>query len=126
MNEFDESKHQRDKDGKFKKKGAGDSKHNATKKKGMLRLGLQFFTEKAILTQTEDEIKSGIESLKAIREWHEYKIAHPWEFFSDWDKMSEREQKGRLWTWQKEIRNHTNGIKDRIEELRKRGVEYEE
>ena len=58
MNEFDESKHPRDKDGKFKKKDAGDSKSNATEKKGMLRLGLQFFTEKAILTQTEDEIKS--------------------------------------------------------------------
>ncbi len=111
--------------GRYVSVGAGDNKADS-EKKGMFRLGLQFFTEKAILNQTEDEIKSGIESLKAVREWHKYKIAHPWEFFSNWDKMSEIEQKGRLWTWQKEIRNHTNGIKDRIEELRKRGIEYEE
>lgn len=125
MAEFDESKHPRDEQGKFTDKG-GTSKYKRLADifhKRIARISLQFFTEKAIKNQTSEEIKNGIKSLNKVRELHKYKISHPQEYYANWDKMSKIEQEGRLWTWQKEINNHTKGIEDRLEELRKRGEE---
>ncbi|MBQ8393205.1 MAG: hypothetical protein IJX51_05475 [Clostridia bacterium] len=127
MAEFKESEHPRDKDGKFTDKNSTSKSKfrilfNALKKR-KVRINLQFFSEKAIKNQTDEEIKSGIKNLKKVRELHEYKISHPQEYYVNWDKMSKIEQEGRLWTWQKEINNHTKGIDDRLEELRKRGEE---
>ena len=128
---IDQKGNNHDKLGRFAPKGKSDAKDvevasSESDQKRTIKIGLQFFTEKAIKTQTNEEIISGIESLKEVREWHKYKIAHPWEFYSNWYQMPKREQEGRLWTWEKEIRNHTNGIKDRIEELKKRGVDYDD
>ena len=129
---IDQKGNNHDKLGRFAPKGKSDAKDiekdvaSGKNKKRMVKIKLQFFTEKAIKNQTNDEIISGIESLKSIRKWHEYKIAHPWEFYSNWYQMPKREQEGRLWTWKKEIINHTNGINDRIEELKKRGVDYDD
>jgi hypothetical protein len=128
MSTFDESKHPRDAKGRFaKKSGRRQLVENAYRnvKKKRFKINLQFFTEKAILTQTNQQIIDGIESLKKAKEYHEYKMAHPWEFYKDWYQVPEIVQKGRLFTWQKEIRNHTNGINDRIAELKKRGVDYD-
>ena len=129
MSVFDESKHPRDNFGRFTEKGNGrKSKRKQALdilRKRLVKIDLQFFTEKEILKQTSKEIISGIETLKKRIKEHEYKIAHPWEFYKDWFQVPEIVQKGRLLTWQKEIANHTNGIKARIEELKKRGIDYD-
>lgn len=123
---FNEAEHPRDARGRFTKKGKSIRKQALhTLRKRLVRIDLQFFTEKAILTQTNQELIDGIESLKNVKEYHEYKIAHPWEFYKDWYQVPEKVQQGRLYRWYKEIKNHINGINDRIAELKKRGIDYE-
>lgn len=126
MAQFDDSKHPRKKNGEFAPKGQGDAGQNEKEKTPINKIGMQFFAEKAIKKQTNKEIIDGIKSIRQVRAYHEYKIAHPWEFYPTWNEMSPREQEGRLNTWKKEIRNHTQCIEDRKEELKKRGINFEE
>ena len=66
MSVFDESKHPRDDFGRFTEKGNGrKSKRKQALdvlRKRLVKIDLQFFTEKAILKQTSKEIISGIET----------------------------------------------------------------
>jgi hypothetical protein len=112
--------------GQYVSDGSSDAGRNEKEKTPINKIGMQFFAEKAIKTRINKEIIDGIKSIRQVRAYHKYKIAHAWEFYSTWNEMPPREQEGRLNTWKKEIRNHTQCIKDRKEELKKRGIDFEE
>ncbi len=84
-------------------------------------LDLQFFSEKDISKQKSNSIKKGIQSYKLRISEHTDKINNPDKYVKNWNMISERKQQGLIKHWNKEINNFKQSIKDRIDELKKRG-----
>lgn len=84
------------------------------------RMNIQLFAEKDLVNQTIDQLHSGIESFEEQIREHEYKIAHPNEFYDDWELVSETIRFGRLRHWEKELRNFRESIQNRKDEIEKR------
>jgi hypothetical protein len=88
-------------------------------------LNLQFFAEEDIHKQSSKSLKKAIRNLtKRIKEHEEY-ITNPYSHVTNWDEYSILYREGLKKHWRKEIVNFNNSIKCRIEELRKRGDNYE-
>ena len=87
---------------------------------------VQRFSEEDLPKQSIKSLKKGIRSLKKVIVVHENKIKNPESFYPKWNDFLEREQKGYIEHWKDEIDTANQSILNRIEELRKRGVEYAE
>lgn len=124
---WDESKHPRDKDGKFttaqyNAMSIGELKDiAATPKQKLLKMDLQFFTERDIKNQDSNSLKRAIRKYRSNIALHQDKINNPRKYIPDWDTKDVREQNGIVRSWNKEIRNYSNSIEERIAELIKRG-----
>lgn len=92
---------------------------------GTMKLNLQYFAEKDIVNQSSNSLKRAIRKYQTGIAEHEDKISNPQAYVSDWDNKDEREQKGLIKHWNKEIRNFNQSINDRIKELKDRG-DYDE
>ncbi len=93
---------------------------------GSTILDLQFFAERGLVKQTERELRAGIRSHRKNIEEHKAYIANP--ILHDpgfYDKHPEW-QKGLLGHWRKEIENSEESIANRIEELQRRGLPYDD
>ena len=92
---WDESKHPRDKQGRFtdiqKIKNISSSELRmllAQNNENFVKIGLNFFNEKAIENQSDNNIIKGIKTLQKRISEHREKIAHP-ERLSMWNTYSE-------------------------------------
>ena len=94
-------------------------------KKSTINLDMQFFAEKDLEKQSSTSLKRGIRSLNKEVELHKEKLKNPQNYDEDWKNRSEREKAGLLRHWRKEISNQEESINNRIEELRKRGENYD-
>ena len=95
------------------------------RKRGTLKLDLQFFAEKDIKKQQSGSLKRAIRRYQARIEEHEAKIKNPKEIYPEWDTYDPRYQDGLKRHWNKEIRNFKQSIQDRVDELKERG-DYDE
>ena len=94
-------------------------------KKSTIKLDIQFFAEKDLINQSSASLKKGIKSLEKEIKIHEAKLNNPENFDIGWNNKDNRAKEGLLKYWQKEIRNQNESIENRIEELRKRGEDYD-
>ena len=85
-----------------------------------MKFDLQCFTEDALKNQTSNQLRKGIRSLQKKISIHHEKIRHPEKIYSDWYSNPDS-QEGRIRHWQKEIDDFEEAIKNRIDELEKRG-----
>ena len=113
-------------EGYFKESIAKSSDSGIIKRKrGTLKLDLQFFAEKDIKKQQSGSLKRAIRKYQAMIEEHEAKIKNPKEIYPEWDTYDPRYQDGLKRHWNKEIRNFKQSIQDRVDELKERG-DYDE
>lgn len=83
-------------------------------------LDLQLFGEQDLSKQTSNSLKKGIEALNEQIENHRKKLAHPETYIDGWNKMSNEQRSGIKKHWAKEIRNFSESINNREDELRRR------
>ncbi len=86
---------------------------------------MQLFSEKDLSKQKTNSLKKGIKNFKKRISEHEDKINNPEKYISNWHKLDEREKAGLIKHWQKEIDNFNKSIQNRIDELKRRGEDYE-
>ena len=92
-----------------------------TGKHGIMKLDLQWFAEKDLSKQKTASLKKGIASFETRIAEHKEKLAHPEYFDESWEKKSDNAKKGLLKHWEKEIQNFEESVRNRMEELEKRG-----
>lgn len=80
-------------------------------------------SERGIAGQSSNTLRRGIRSYEKLIAVHEKKITSPHLFYDEWDCLSELEKRGCIRHWKKEILTAENSIKDRIDELKRRGEE---
>ena len=90
-----------------------------------VKINTQFFAEKDIKNQESGSLKRSLRKFESKIALHQDKIDNPQKYVEDWETKDEREQKGLIKHWQKEIRNFQTSIEDRITELKERG-DYDE
>lgn len=88
---------------------------------GKIKLDLQYFAEKDIYRQESNSLKRAVRKYEANIAEHKAKISNPENYVPDWNNKDEREKKGLVKHWEKEIRNFEQSIDDRIAELKTRG-----
>lgn len=88
---------------------------------GIIKPNIQLFSEKDILKQDSVSLKRGMRKLENQITLHKAKIENPKKYIPDWDSYSEMQRNGLIKHWQKEIRNFEESMKNRTEELKKRG-----
>lgn len=110
----------RDENGAQKKTVAKDEERGRIKD-----AGLQFFAESDIQYQKSNQLRKGIKSLQKRITEHQYKIAHPEEFYDDWGVRSEKEKSDAITYWKKEIKRYQDSIDNRLDALKSRGEEHE-
>lgn len=87
----------------------------------MSRFNLQLFDEGNLKDQSVASLKRGIRTFtKRIAE-HQYYIENPHSHCPDWERMKERDQRGQIRHWNKEIDNFKESICNMVKELEKRG-----
>lgn len=84
-------------------------------------MNLQLFAEKDLSRQKTSSLKRGLASFEVQIAKHKEKIAHPEQFYPTWKQKSFAEKKGLVKHWEKEIKNFEESVRNRIEELKKRG-----
>lgn len=89
-----------------------------------LHLNLQLFAERALKTQKDSELISGIKSHQKNIEKHKEFIKEPTKKDPNYYSKDVRYQKGLLNHWRVEIENSEEAIQNRIDELKERGVDY--
>ena len=82
---------------------------------------LQFFAEEALSKQNNAQLKKGIRELTKRIEEHEEYINNPKIKWNDWDSFDELRKKREIRHWEKEKENFKESIKNRVDELKKRG-----
>lgn len=92
-----------------------------TGKHDIMKLDLQWFAEKDLSKQKTASLKKGIASFETRIAEHKEKLAHPEYFDESWEKKSDNAKKGLLKHWEKEIQNFEESVRNRMEELEKRG-----
>ena len=85
-----------------------------------MNFDLQLFAEKNLQNQSSNQLRKGIKSFQKRIEEHLAKINNPSTIYSDWYDEPEM-QDGRIGHWLHEIKNFEESIKNRVEELNKRG-----
>ena len=85
------------------------------------KINLQMFAEHDLEKQSVASIRRGIKSLEENIVYHRHKIAEPWKYDKEWSTYPEYHQKGLIRHWEHEIKVSEQNIKNREEELRKRG-----
>ena len=123
---WDESKHPRDKQGKFTTAdyaamSIDELKEISIVKPQFIKIPLNFFSEADIKNQASNSLKRAIRKYKANIILHQDKIDNPKKYIPEWDTLDVRKQLGTIKGWRKEIRNYTNSIEERIAELKSRG-----
>ena len=81
--------------------------------------------EKGLKTQPSSALRKGIRSLEKRVEDHYKKVQAPEKYCKDWDSYTERAKSGLIKHWKQEIDNFNDSISNRIDELKKRGENYE-
>lgn len=94
-------------------------------KKTDVYFNLQLFAEVDITKQTVQSLRKGIRSLEKNIKKHEGYIKNPLPHCPEWEDYPTNRKKGLIRHWEKEIYNSEESIKNRKEELKKRGVTYE-
>lgn len=84
-------------------------------------MDLQLFSEKDIQKQKSSSLQKGIRSYKKVISEHEGKIKNPEAFYPRWVQMSLQEQQANIRHWKHEIEVAQQSIRDRQEELERRG-----
>jgi len=102
-----------------------DSTSTNQSSSGRMRMNLQFFAEK-LDNIDDDSLISGINNKKKSIEKHKRYIEDPTIKCQDYYERDVRYQKGLINYWKKEIREMEASIQRRVDELKKRGVEYDE
>lgn len=136
---FKESEHPRDADGKFTdgassggekslEEIAKDIFPHLTEERKLVKIDLQFFTEKEtdLPKQESASIKRSIRKLRRRILEHKEKVEHPEQHSVDWEELSEKRRQKRLEYWQTEIKEFEKSIQRRIDELKKRGENTDE
>lgn len=135
MAEWDESKHKRDRDGRFaeqeEKKQAlrkiyeSDPPHS---KKGEIEqptrpsLNVQLFAAKNYSGWGTREMKKSIRSHQKTIALHEDKIRNPEKYYpNEWNQYDDNIKQQFIKKWQKEISNYRRDISRIEKELKKRG-----
>lgn len=85
-----------------------------------MNFDLQCFAERNLSNQTPNQLRKGIRAFQKRIDEHQAKISEPWKSYSDWFSEPDKQQ-GRIEHWRKEIENFKESIKNRIDELAKRG-----
>lgn len=80
--------------------------------------------KKDIPNQSPNSLKRVIKRYEVNISDHEDKVSNSDNYIPDWDDKDEREQKGLIGHWWKEISNFRQSIDDRVHELKDRG-DYE-
>lgn len=134
MAEWDESKHKRDRDGRFaeqeEKKQAlrkiyeSDPPHS---KKGEIEqptrpsISVQLFAAKNYSGWGTREMKKSIRSHQKTIALHEDKIRNPEKYVPGWNNLNDIRRKQIINGWKKEIFNYSRDISRIEDELKKRG-----
>lgn len=74
--------------------------------------------KKDIPNQSPNSLKRVIKRYEVNISDHEDKVSNSDSYIPDWDDKDEREQKGLIGHWQKEIRNFRQSIDDRVHDWR--------
>ena len=83
-------------------------------------MNLQFFAEKGIDKQSNQNLRKGIKSLQMRVSEHLEKIQNPRSVYDDWDDVPDVVRQGRINHWKKEIDKFNEGIENRQKELNRR------
>lgn len=115
-NKFDESKHPRDKDGKFTKKEfeGMSAKELAEKEKIEIKSEFVGISTKMVLQYRNMSSKQRQKSIKNHKKQlfiHLDKIKNPEKYVEKWNEKSKRYQNGLVSFWAKEVVNMQNQIK---------------
>lgn len=116
----------------YVKKHGGDKKHAEQvanrfdsgiikKNRGILKINLQLFAESDIKNQGSGSLRRAIRKYEKQIKVHKEKMSHPEQYIPDWGALDPRMQEGLKRHWNKEIRNFSQSIQDRIDELKARG-----
>ncbi len=113
---FDESKHKRDKDGKFAKTNTGEKV-----KIPQPTINIQLFANKNLRKMGMVQLSKSVRNLtKKIKE-HEEKIKNPKSSYGDvWENLSEDRKTKAIKKWQKEIKAFRENISETMEEIKRR------
>lgn len=95
------------------------------KKPLMIKIPMNFFSEKGIKNLAPNEIKKGIKTLNIRLNEHLKKIENPELYCKDWNTMSYARKNGLINFWKKECNNLNNGIQERLKRLEEMGEHYE-
>lgn len=90
-----------------------------------LNIGSQYFAEKDIANQGSNSLKRAMRNYQKRIDEHKLKLSNPQNYVDDWESYDERRKQGLIKHWQKEINNFEESIRNRIDELKKRG-DYDE
>ena len=103
----------------------GEYKGNINKNSqnnGKMRMDLQFFGEKALKEQSDKALLKGIKRHETLIEEHKGYIANPEQKYGDlWDTFEETRKNREIGHWTSEIETFKRNIKNREDELRRRG-----
>ncbi|MBQ8743379.1 MAG: hypothetical protein IJZ03_08430 [Clostridia bacterium] len=83
-------------------------------------MDLQFFANRGLQRQTENELIKGIASQQENIELHNQKLLNPAQYDSTWHEKTEVQKNGLLKHWRKEIATAQKNINDATEELERR------
>ena len=86
-----------------------------------LNFDLQLFAEK-LSGQGEIQLRKGIKNLQKKIDEHQVYLNDPKIEWEEWDSFSEERKQRELRHWEIEIKAFNEGIENRIEELKKRGL----
>ena len=92
----------------------------------IIKIDMQFFSERDISKQSTNSLKRGIRSFTKLIDEHKDKIKNPQKYDVDWNNKNEFAKNGLIKHWQKEIDNFNESIRERLEELIKRGEKLDD
>ena len=110
-------------DDAFDKKGTGAKNGSIIVGKGQksrFKIGLEFFSEKALENQTISQLEKGIRNKQKRIEIHRLKIKYPHTVYPNWDTFDDARKQREINHWTREIKTHLQEIKDRKELIAKR------
>lgn len=92
------------------------------KPKTSLPLDLMFFSEKAIESQNEAQLRKGIRTFEKRIDEHKGYLEKPKSHVEEWDSYSEAHKNSLIRHWEHEMENFNNSIEARKNELKRRGL----
>ena len=95
------------------KQGFDGTIHPGRDQKARFKIGLDFFAEKGILSQTISQLKKGVRSKEKEIEIHRLKIKNPQNVYPEWNEFTEARKQREIAHWDREIKTHEQEIEDR-------------